>query len=323
MSDSHPHPCRIFGVPASDAPVIVLVRRGPTKWVQLVRWETDADTFTDGQWMKARIYERRCSLSPDGQLFVYFAAKITQRTVHDDKYTYAWTAVSRPPYFTALALWPKGDCWGGGGVFSDNVTLQLNHATAHGHPAYRVNPLRVIAGDANAWLNGWGEDNPIYDVIVRQQGWKLTQEMQIYDRREQLQAWIESANSGGKQRRDLIATVPEIREKLSPGGRFVLVRTLYGIDMVATGGHYVGEWEVRMVDMDGPRHPLVAEWADWDRQGRLIYTRQGCVYAAWPDRFPAETTCLIDLTDRSPHPQPAPLWARRWPIPQGTVRPNE
>ena len=34
-----------------------------------------------------------------------------------------WTAISRPPYFTALAVWPKGDTWGGGGLFVQRHAL--------------------------------------------------------------------------------------------------------------------------------------------------------------------------------------------------------
>src|SRR5262249_43637941 len=38
-----------------------------------------------------------------------------------------WTAISRPPYFTALALWPLTKRFGGGGRFVDKHRLILNH----------------------------------------------------------------------------------------------------------------------------------------------------------------------------------------------------
>ena len=65
---------------------------------------------------KGRIYERRCDLSPDGQLLGYFAADRLSGFG-------TWTAVSRPPFLTALALWPKGDAWGGGAFFQDSCNL--------------------------------------------------------------------------------------------------------------------------------------------------------------------------------------------------------
>ena len=99
---------RLYALLARAAPVAVIFRRGPSRQVQLVLWKTDTDTFESGQWFKGRIYERRCDLSPSGRRLIYFAAKYR-------KPLYTWTAVSRPPFLTAVALWPKGDAWGGGG----------------------------------------------------------------------------------------------------------------------------------------------------------------------------------------------------------------
>jgi len=88
--------------------------------VLLIRWNIDDDTFECGQWFKGRIYERRCDLSPEGDLLIYFAANYR-------KPYYSWTAISCPPFLTALALWPKGDCWGGGGHFLSRKRVALNH----------------------------------------------------------------------------------------------------------------------------------------------------------------------------------------------------
>jgi hypothetical protein len=122
-----PASCRLSVLLAPAARIGVILRRGPTKWVQLVTWDTAADTFQPGQWFHGRVYARRCDLSPDGSLFLYFASKFDGRTTTDREYTYAWTAVSKPPYFTALALWPKGDCWHGGGLFASDRHVWLNH----------------------------------------------------------------------------------------------------------------------------------------------------------------------------------------------------
>src|SRR5580704_3852137 len=118
---------RLHMILARKAHTAVIFRRGPSKWVQLIKWDTDTDSFELGQWFHGRIYERRCDLSPDGSLLVYFAQKISARTMKDEEYTYSWTAISKPPYLTALALWPKGDCWHGGGLFEGPHDLFLNH----------------------------------------------------------------------------------------------------------------------------------------------------------------------------------------------------
>ena len=102
----------------------MVLRRGPAHWVEVVKWNTAEDTFEHGQWMHGKIYAERCGLSPNGELFVYFAMK-RGKVNESDGYSYTFTAVSRPPYLTALAMWPAGSTWGGGGRFIDNKTLRL------------------------------------------------------------------------------------------------------------------------------------------------------------------------------------------------------
>ncbi len=131
--ESTPH-CRLSLILARSAPTAVVLRRGPSRWVQLWTWNTARDEFQPGQWFHGRIYDRRCDLSPDGSLLLYFASKFTGKTLADPDYTYAWTAISKPPYFTALALWPKGDCWHGGGLFETIRRVWLNHALSAARP---------------------------------------------------------------------------------------------------------------------------------------------------------------------------------------------
>lgn len=148
------------------------------------------------------MYPRRCDWSPNGELLVYFCAKWSKRRIEEaeqmlDKpkagspiyelrillkrrpklrteYTYAWTAVSRPPYLTALALWPKGDCWHGGGLFKSNRLLWLNHKplVALPHKDHQPTGLRVESNP-----NACGEDDPIYSMRLERDGWKKRQEM--------------------------------------------------------------------------------------------------------------------------------------------------
>lgn len=161
---------------ARKAPTALILRRGPSKRVELVLWDTASDSFERGQWFQGRIYEHRCDLSPKGSFFVYFASKFNRRTVDDREYTYAWTAVSRPPYLTALALWPKGDCWWGGGLFQDNHTLLLNHRPPEAipHPQHKPKGLRVVPNS-----DAHGEDDPLYSQRLERDGWHLTQEWKI------------------------------------------------------------------------------------------------------------------------------------------------
>ena len=101
---------RIHILLASDAPMGVVIRRGPSKSVATMLWNRRNDTFELGQWLKGRIYERRSDLSPDGKHLIYFALNGKwQSTVGG-----SWTAISRAPYLKAIALFAKGDGWHGG-----------------------------------------------------------------------------------------------------------------------------------------------------------------------------------------------------------------
>lgn len=109
-------PPRLTVLAARDADVAVVLRRGPTDWVRLHRWHTGTDEIEDGGWLHARVSSRRVDLSPDGRLFVAFVAA-HGRTAEVRRDT--WVAVSRPPWWRALALWFDGTTWSFGGFFPD------------------------------------------------------------------------------------------------------------------------------------------------------------------------------------------------------------
>jgi hypothetical protein len=138
-------PCRLFVIPARDAPVAAVLRRGPSSWYQVLRWDTSSDEVSDGAWFRGRIYEDKCDLSPDGELFVYFCHGGRSRPVYTD----SWTAVSRLPWLSALALWPSGTTYGGGGRFADDRTLILrNGKHDRPHPDHLPQGLELIDGEA-------------------------------------------------------------------------------------------------------------------------------------------------------------------------------
>lgn len=102
---------------ATENDKAVILRQGPSKHYRMILWHRDSDTFEDGQWIKQRIYLDWCDLSPDGAHFIYF----TLNGHWSDESKGAYTVISRPPYFTALSLFPEGSTWGGGGRFISNT----------------------------------------------------------------------------------------------------------------------------------------------------------------------------------------------------------
>jgi len=224
--------------------------------VQLVRWDTKTDTFSGGQWFHGRIYERRADLSPDGSLLLYFAQKIEDRTLQDKEYTYAWTAVSRPPYLTALALWPKGDCWHGGGLFENDKTIVLNHkpAVAKPHPKHLPSGLSVtLKNDVH------GEDDPLFSERLQRDGWALMQEWKM-------------KNRGFPEMFETLT--PEIREKRNPKGSHAiqLTRSIESLD-------YSEQFEITFTGQSKIMPIDRASWVDWDQQGRLVFARDGKIFA--------------------------------------------
>ncbi|MDF2116802.1 hypothetical protein PY365_14550 [Roseiarcaceae bacterium H3SJ34-1] len=166
----------LYALVAREARIAVVFRRGPARRTQVLLWRLDTDTVESGQWFKGRIYERRCDLSADGTLLALFCASFR-------KPLFSWTAITRPPYVAPLALWPKGDCWGGGGLFDGGV-LKLNHGSGAAgdpqesglklDPAFRLpahlsmQPLPMPLGQGL----GRGEDDPIRVLRMERDGWQ-------------------------------------------------------------------------------------------------------------------------------------------------------
>src|SRR5262249_28912036 len=98
----------------------------------------------------------------------------------DPRYTYAWTAISKPPWLSALALWPKGDCWHGGGVVLSARSPWVNHLPegARRRPVHKPKDRRRGANP-----QAYGEDRPVdrrggepvWWRRLAREGWVLSQ----------------------------------------------------------------------------------------------------------------------------------------------------
>jgi hypothetical protein len=109
---------------AKQSSRVVILRQGASKVFRMILWDRANDHFEDGQWLKHKVYTERCDISPDGAHFLYFALNGDWSGASKGSYT----VICRPPWFTALALFPQGDTWGGGGMFIDNRRFIVNTA---------------------------------------------------------------------------------------------------------------------------------------------------------------------------------------------------
>lgn len=279
---------RLYCLLARKAPVAVIFRRGPSKAVQLLKWDLSTDELTEGQWFKGRVYERRCDLSPDGKYLIYFAAN------HKPPYG-TWTAISRPPYFTALALWPKGDCWGGGGLFDANEKgITLNH------PSHQMSLAPDFKLPANFKVrphgdhSGGGEDNPIMSHRLERDGWKKIEEGKYKE------------NKYGAEKLWFEFTEPQIWEKCSSDGESKIHFELNGIKesdgpwYVHHLKHYIGD---QCLDVGR------CDWADINEEGVVYYSLGGELRKRLVD---GSDSIIADLSDHQFSSVAASPEARHW-----------
>ncbi len=168
IATHRPYRTRTWVLFAAQAPVAVILRRGPKRHFRLIVWDLARDTFEPGQWMKGSL--SLCDLSADGAKLIYrasqyrrpirramaarafdpLAPRLLPRGVrrprpHRKLPRYMrgeaangtgsvrrldsdWTAISTPPYFSALAIWPAHGRWTGGGVFAGREIVLFESA---------------------------------------------------------------------------------------------------------------------------------------------------------------------------------------------------
>lgn len=160
-------PPRIHVLLASHAPLGLVIRRGPSKHVATLLWNRRTDEFQLGQWMKGRIYERRSDLSSDGKYFLYFA----MNGKWESEARGSWTAISYAPYLKALGLFPKGDCWHGGGLWTGKRTFWLNEG--HGHDVLLDTTLVDRDLSYQPTKNFGGECPGVYYLRLLRDGWEF------------------------------------------------------------------------------------------------------------------------------------------------------
>lgn len=288
---------RLYVLIARNSSRAVVFRRGPGKRVQLVSWDTAADVFERGQWLRGRIYERRCDLSPDGELLLYFAA--SWRPPYD-----SWSAISRPPYLTALALWPKGNAWGGGGAFDSDTHVLLNHTEPQSQLADGFTLPKWLTVAPFGEHSGWGEDLPVWESRLLRDGWRVLHEgWPTINRLREAKIWI---------------TYDPMRiiEKPHPSASLRLRMILRGVKE-RQGRPYVIDHAV--VREEGEDVALLrdTDWADWCANGDLLFARGASLYRlpfADGTLMPAdEARELIDFSNDVFEPRQSPLSARRWP----------
>jgi len=275
-------PPRLHCLLAIDTPDAIVIRRGPSKRTAVFHWDRATDTFTLGQWLKGRIYERRSDISRDGRHWIYFAMNGHWQDVSRG----SWTAVARAGWLKALSFYPKGDGWEGGGLFQADGRYWLNdryfNPKTEGTREAKL-PRRDPKAGPDFFVNSECL-TPYYSRLVRD-GWATDwkretlppPEIEVASGRRRpwwLRDWISGAFAETRQR----------FAKPIPGmGR--LVKWAHVGPSRDGHGCY---WDEHAIEFDGAEPMPLADagWADVDGN-RVVWAAKGQLWSAsapWLDR---------------------------------------
>ena len=241
------YPARLHVLVARDSNKAIVIRRGPSKSTCVIDWDRRKKTFVVSQWLKGRIYERRSDMSPSGEHWIYFA----MNGKWDSEAKGAWTAIARSPWLKAKALYAKGDCWNGGGLFLDDRTFWLNDG--HGHEQL-VSTNRIRQNESYQPPDYYGgECLHVYYNRLQRDGWQLTKRLE--NGKWDSQTIFEKKISFKWMLRKICHEQVE-----SPEGK----------------GCYWDEHEI--INPAGASFARPDwEWAEW-LDGAIVFAEQGCLY---------------------------------------------
>ncbi|MCX6923745.1 MAG: hypothetical protein NT154_11140 [Verrucomicrobia bacterium] len=232
---------------AREARVGVVIRRGPSKSVCMLRWDLSSDSFELGQWFRGRILGRRSDISPDGRHFLYLAVK----RKWDSEGMGSWTAISRVPYLKALVLLTRDNCWQGGGLFVSSKSYWINEIDGYRHATLRDHAQLVRDQNFQPADDFGGGCPAVYYNRLLRDGWTLRQEQPI----------------GGAH---------AVFDK--PVGHGLILRKFCWAEDGDHDRHALVEMQGQLVQ-DFPHW----QWADLDRR-RLVWAEGGRLFSAYVRR---------------------------------------
>lgn len=271
-------PPRLHVLLAAQAPVGIVIRRGPSKQYCTLLWNRKTDSFTLGQWLKGRIYEHRCDLSPDGKHFLYFAMNARRSY----KGPMCWTAISRTPYLRAIALYGDEETWLGGGRFLDNKTYSVNRGVFF-HTLRETEDVVMKKPDPKA---------PVVSIKEAMQHAKypMTGDLGVYGYRLEQEGW----SLASKETENHFAF-----EK--PFGRHWMLRSLVSQGLYREAGKSStrSAYSLLHFPTQAVQHFPDWEWADIDRS-RLVWASKGQIWAGrLNDNGLTDEKMLHDFNDMS------------------------
>ena len=277
---SRPPGPRLFGIPAAKAPIVAVLRRGPSTWSHVGRWDVARGVYEPGAWIRANLYPQRCDLSPDGRWLCYFTLKGAATWKAGPTYI----ALSRLPWVTALAAWGTCGTWTRGAHF-----VESRRVWEVGEPA---------EGDATRCRKKFGLalTRPATFAVERRRGWTETPDCPP---RQSTDMWDE--------RRAAAVVVQKSRPRTADTR--LRVRGYFA----AFRGGQSKDVAYELVENGRASSLAEAQWADWDADGRLLVaTRDGRLQIRDTSPRGWRVVAEADAGGVTPNPAPPPAEAYHW-----------
>ncbi len=236
-------PARIHLLPAKGSPVVVVIRRKPSKCFHIVRWNTRSDKLEYGSWFHGKLYPKRCDVSFDGQWMIYLAMGASGET---------WNGVCRLPYLRTFLEGENMGTWFGGGYWQDHRTLLLNGwEPSKGSVPFHLQQLQPQFG---------GEDLSVLYAKWQRDGWKRR------------------GDHYGTEREITGAAKYTIACEGDEGWSYRPTRR--HPELIARYVGYLTHGYTFRFTLEGFGHLLDDEVdsATWDSLGNLVYSREGVLY---------------------------------------------
>lgn len=297
---------RIDGLTAIEANKVILFRRGPSNYTQLLVWDFNTDERIAGDTIKAKLFSRRSDVTPDGNYLVTFFLGNPRnlpdfpQNIYPTKFEDSFTVLSIPPAFTPEALWLSEDTYGGGGNWRDNKTLihyPIDERTVMPAP----DNIAVLLGEIRY------PDFSIFKLKLIARGWLPVPEPLKVPRPPfemmKVPTYEEALAIGERSYYFNSAAAPTYKsfQKTFPGGEITYHYSWEEKWCTVHSGQRNIELELHTFN----HHPL---WIDIDNSGRLVYADKGCLYA-WRDFPNGKPQLIADLNPNIFENIPPSDWA--------------
>ncbi|MDP1977367.1 hypothetical protein [Undibacterium sp.] len=262
-----PPPARLHLLPAKSASYTVVLRRKPTDWFHVLRWNTETDEIENGAWFHGTLYPTRADLSFDGRFLVFLAL---------EKGIACLNRISHAPLLTQIHEAEANGTYRGGGYWESPTHLRLNGWTIEARDG-RKKVEETLSATLETYEDELGETGVLYQRL-RRDGWSRAGDN-----------WGNTSQSGNH-----ICTGDDGWTN-QPSAAHPTLR------MVNTG-YKNSSLQFKFWLEEFPKLiPEQADWACWDALGQLLFSCAGSLYKYALDDIRAGTArTVINLEHLSP-----------------------